>query len=101
MDRIKRYSHHGHTLCVCHRKKHEAIVREGLAYTPAKMAELTSRGLPVNNINASTAFYEGSQDATFHVGSERLRGIDVADLWEQHQQLRNKARQAVKAKRHG
>lgn len=83
----------------CKRKEGEDVVRENLAYTPAKMAELTARGLPVNNVNASTAFFEGSKDATYHVGSERLRGVDVAELWEQHTQLRNKAREAARSKR--
>lgn len=63
------------------------------------MARMAERGLPVNNLNNQKVYYDGSPDATYHIGDERKRGVDVADLWENQQKLREKARQAARASR--
>lgn len=99
MDRIKRYQNHGiHISSPCC-MEYEERTRQGQAYTPADMARLTERGMPVNNLNMQKAYFDGTPDATFFVGDERKRGVDVAELWENQQKLRAKARKAALSKK--
>ena len=97
MTRIEMYKNHGiRTCCPCY-QEHEQHTREGLAYTPSQMYEMTAKGLPVNNLNNQKVYFDGTSDASFHVGDERQRGVDVATLWENQQILREKARKAARA----
>lgn len=95
MDRINRYDKHGIKVTKYECKPHEKV-REGLAYTPSQIASLTARGLPVNSLNTQSAFFEGTENATSFIPSDRKRSVDVADLWEEQQTIREKARKAAK-----
>lgn len=98
-SRFERYKNHGrHSVCLC-RKECEPVVRNGLAYSPADMARLTERGMPVNGLAAQKAFFDGEENPSFFITSDRERHVDVCDLWEQHMQLRDKAREANKARK--
>ena len=97
MSRLEKYKSHGICSCAPKCREDEDKTRQGLAYTPSQMYELTAKGLPVNNVNNQKLYFDGTPDATFHVGSDRLRGVDVADLWEQDQKLRIKAHKAALA----
>ena len=98
MERNKRYRTYGRAnVCMCCRKATEPVVREGLAYSPAQMAKLNERGMPVTGMNAADVFIDGEENPSFHVGSERQRFVDVADLWEEHVTIRDKARKAARA----
>lgn len=101
MKRLKRYQYRtiSSRVCNCERKEHEVVVRDGLAYSPSDMARLQSRGMPVNGLNTSNAFFDGEENPSFDVGSERQRFVDVADLWEEHMNIRDKARKAARASR--
>lgn len=97
--RLKNYRNHGSGhVAMCERKEHEAVVREGLAYSPADMARMTDRGMPVNGLNASQVFIDGEENPSFHITSDRKRYVDVADLWEEDQTIREKARNAARAR---
>lgn len=93
------FRNHGQCTVVCSRKECEPVVRNGLSYSPADMARLTERGMPVNGLAAAKAFYDGEENPSFFVTSDRERFVDVCDLWEQHMQLRDKAREANKSRR--
>lgn len=99
MKRLLRYGRKGHRTAMCFRASEETVVREGLAYSPAQMARLADRGIPVNGLATAKMFYDGDDTTSFHIGSERERFVDVADLWEQHMTLRDKAREAARVKR--
>lgn len=88
------FRNHGQRSVVCSRKETEPVVRNGLAYSPADMARLTERGMPVNSLSAGKAYYDGEENPSFFVTSDRERFVDVCDLWEQHQNIRDKARAA-------
>lgn len=96
---MRKYVQNGRRLATCQRGETEPVVREGLAYSPADMARLADKGIPVNNLVTGKLFYDGSDDPSFHVGAERERFVDVADLWEQHMTIRDKARKAAKMRR--
>lgn len=95
MDRIKRYVNHGIKLTYYKCEPHEKV-REGLAYTPSQIAALTARGLPVNSLNTQSAYFDGSENASSFIPSDQKRHVDVADLWEEQQTIREKARKAAK-----
>lgn len=97
MDRLSRYCKHGKRLSICRRHEDEAVVRDGLSYSPADMSRLTERGMPVNGLNTQQAFIEGEQNPSWIVDAERSRYVDVCDLWEQHMNMRDKARSAARA----
>ena len=94
-SRFVRYKSHGRCVAVCERCDTDSVVRDGLAYSPADMARMTERGMPVNSLAGSKVFYDGEENPSFFVGAERERFVDVADLWEQHVILRDKARKAA------
>ena len=99
-SRNKRYANHGLGRgSVCERRECEAVVRSGLSYSPADIARLTDRGMPVTGLNAGQAFFDGEENPSFHVTSDRRRYVDVADLWEEHMTIRDKARKAAKSKK--
>lgn len=84
---------------LCRKCDTEPVVRNGLAYSPTEMARLTERGMPVNSLNTQSAYFDGEENPSFHVGAERERFVDVCDLWEQHMELRDKAHRACKARK--
>lgn len=98
MLRFKRYKNHGLRSCACARCETDAVVRNGLAYTPAQMEKLTARGMPVNNLSTQSLYIDGEPNPPFHVGAERTRFVDVCDLWEQHMDLCDRARKAALSK---
>lgn len=77
----------------------DVVVRAGLSYSPADMARLTERGMPVNSMMTGAAYIDGEENPSFDVTTDRQRHVDICDLWEQHQILISKARAAAKAKR--
>lgn len=99
MDRISRYENHGVRYCSPKCTELEQPVIQDLAYTPSDMYKLAQKGIPVNNLNTQKAYFDGTKDASFHIGAERKRGVDVAELWENNQVLRDKACKAAYASR--
>lgn len=100
MIRFMRYRDHGNKShgAKCERCEHEEVVRQGLSYSPAQMASLTERGMPVNSMNTAVGFFDGEQNPSFDVSIDRQRGVDICDVWENHMQIRQKARAAAKAR---
>lgn len=94
MSRFDLYRGHGITRCVCHKHEEEPVVRKGLSYSPADMAKLTDRGMPVNGLNTQQVFFDGEVNPSWFIGAERERFVDVAELWEKDQILKDKARKA-------
>lgn len=97
MKRFKQYKNHGRKIYVNRTSDEDQVVREGLAYSPADMARLTERGMPVNSLSTGKVFVDGEENPSFNVTSDRTRFVDVCDLWEEHQLIRDKARKAHKS----
>lgn len=98
MKHYFKYKKHGRRQVVFRCKVCEPVVREGLAYSPSDMARLIERGMPVNSLNTSQVYFDGEENPSFDIGAERQRYVDVADLWEKHMVLRDKARAAARAR---
>lgn len=95
MDRIRKYKRDVHVID-CTTGDNEIKTRQGLAYTPADMDKLLKQGMPVNSANVVDMFNDGSENPTFHITSDKVRDVDVAELWEEHEVLKEKARSAAK-----
>lgn len=95
MNRFEKYRNHGKRMNTCCACENEGVVRDGLSYAPSDIARLTERGMPVNSLNTGKIFFDGEENPSFHVTSDRCRYVDVADLWEEHMVLRDKARKAA------
>lgn len=96
MIHFNRFKNHGRKIYVCSTSDDDIPVRAGLSYSPADMARLQERGMPVNSLNTGTVIIDGEQNPSFEVSSDRSRFVDVCDLWEEHVTIRDKARRAAK-----
>lgn len=71
-------------------KRHlgEAIVHPNLAVTPAQMAQLTERGIPISSNQIGLQFDDGSSNPV--LGFEERRYVDMADVWNAQKTSRAK-----------
>lgn len=65
-------------------------VKSGLALTPQQMFEMSKRGVPISTSNCDMKDF-GEESPTFDIPLDRMRGIDVATMWENSQVIKNKA----------
>ena len=77
---------------ICKRHDVDRPVQDGLAFTPARMLELAEQGIPVSTQTAASSFDDGYTQLEFEPNLELQRGIDMADLWEAQQNVREKMR---------
>lgn len=96
--RLRMYRNHGAVSAAPTRGEFEPVVRGGLAMTPSDMARLTARGMPINQQNVGV-FQDGEPNPSPYVTSERRRGVDVAELWEEHEKIVKKCKAARQAAR--
>ena len=99
MKRFNSYKRKGLRPYVNRSSDTDIVVRSGLSYSPADMSKLTERGMPVNSLNTSSVFIDGEENPSFDITSDRVRHVDVCDLWEEHQRIRDKAREAARSKK--
>lgn len=52
----------------------------GLAFTPAQMAKMAEKGIPISTQSADQ-FVDGTLNPSFDIPIEERRGIDVNDVW--------------------
>lgn len=74
------------------RRECETVVQNGLSITPSDMARLTSQGVPISANNLGVTYQEGVKSSDFTVPAEYVRGVDMADLWNQKMDSRVNAR---------
>lgn len=81
----------------CKRKNNERVVQNDLAVTPTQMADLASKGVPIAPQNLGLGYQEGVSSLDYQPPLEHIRGIDIAELWESREQVKDKVRNAKKA----
>lgn len=89
---VKRFS------CAPKRKDGELVVKNGLAITPQKMFEMAKRGIPVTTANAADMEKFGEANPSWEIPIDRVRGVDVATMWEQSSVIRNKLQNNYRTK---
>lgn len=80
--------------CSVKRDEHDKPVQNGLALTPAQMAEMAERGIPISTANAQLAYEEGDRSNSFDIPVEDKRGVDMADVWVAQQDARKRVKDA-------
>lgn len=65
-------------------------VKSGLALSPQQMFEMSKRGVPISTSNCDMKDF-GEESPTFDIPLDRMRGVDVATMWEHSQVIKNKA----------
>lgn len=82
----------------CRRTSDDIPVQDGLALTPAKLGELTEKGIPIS-APMGMQFFDGYKDnVDFDPGIVWHRGVDIIDAWNVQEDARMALRKAHKAK---
>lgn len=76
-------------LANCKRRKNEEIVQNGLALTPAQILKMAEAGIPASSAN-NPNLVDGSKENNWIVPIEERRGIDMADLWNERQDIKQR-----------
>lgn len=84
-------------VATCLRKYGEKPIEKDLAYSPADMARMYAKGMPVNSTNLVGNFSDGSPNVSWNdLTIDRQRGVDVADIWTASKVAKNKIAKAIK-----
>lgn len=76
------------------RSRKDIKVQPGLAMTPSQMQRLSEKGVPVSNQNLEGMFYDGDTRPSWDVPMDQIRGIDVAQLWQERKNIAAKIKNA-------
>lgn len=80
--------------CILHHN--DDVVQSNLAYTPADMLSMASRGVPIQSyMLPDDSIDMGESKASFDIPLERKRSVDVAQLWQASQTLKRKFKKSV------
>lgn len=84
-------SRNNRVVCDCpNDQPHQLRTKEGLAMSPSQISEAVSRGVAVSSQINEALFYDGDSSRVIDVPLERVRGIDVAEVWERQQTAKKK-----------
>ena len=64
------------------------LVPQGLAVTPAKMAQLAERGVAVSVPNSAVTLQDGVPNPVLDI--TQMRGVDISDAWNAEQDAKKK-----------
>ncbi|MBR6292843.1 MAG: hypothetical protein IKR33_08605 [Bacteroidales bacterium] len=82
---VNRFAH-----CVRHDGEQEVV--NGQALTPTQMDALTQQGIPISTNNVGIEYETGSEQLDFEPPLEFRRGVDIGDVFEAHQDVKNRFR---------
>lgn len=77
----------------CKRQRGESIVQNGLAVTPSDVLRMAERGIPAS-AQMNTQMIDGHTGSDWNVPLEERRGVDIAQMWQESQNVRTKFRKA-------
>lgn len=97
MTRFDKYRYHGLHNTHVRVKETDSPTRQGLAYTPADMERLTAQGIPIQSGELAAQYYDGDTGSDFNITSDRIKTNTINDLWEEHQDIIEKAKKAYRA----
>lgn len=89
--RGKLYSKHSSTPT---RREDELPVYGNLVVTPAQMQKMTEKGIPISAQNLSMTPQDGQPNPSWDLPLDQLRGIDPAQMWEESQIIKQRAKRA-------
>lgn len=74
------------------RVEDDPIVRNGLAITPAQMADMVKKGQPISAQLQAAFNDDGPNSNDWHVGIEDMRFTDASEAWNASQDAKEKIR---------
>lgn len=80
----------------CLRTEDEDVVQSGLSITPAEMAKLASKGIPVTPAALGVEFYDGRGQQDFDIDPIYQRGVDITDVYAAQESSKERIRQGMK-----
>lgn len=80
----------------CFRAEDEDEVQNGLAMTPAEMARLAAKGIPVSPPALGVEFYDGRGQEDFDIDPIYQRGVDITDVYMASESSKERIRQGMK-----
>ena len=83
-------------LCKTRTSVDDIPVRPNLAVTPAQMAKMTEQGVAVSSQIASD-FNDGETNVSFDLPVDRVRGMDIVELWESEKTARQRIKSHIDA----
>lgn len=95
---MKIYKHRGkqYTPVVSHpqRKENELPVHGNLVVTPPQMQKMAEQGIPITSQNIAMTPQDGQPNPSWDLPLDQLRGIDPAQMWEESQIIKQRAKRA-------
>lgn len=76
------------------RRDDELPVYGNLVVTPAEMMNMADKGIPISAQNMSYLPADGEKNPSWDLPLDRLRGVDPAQMWEESQVIKQKAKLA-------
>lgn len=88
---LKRFLNRPYKVCTCGRCKDQIPVYENQSMTPAQMYEMMLQGKPLSStFSDPSLFDDGDKAAGFEVPFQLRRGVEVTDVWEFTQDLKQR-----------
>lgn len=79
----------------CLRTEDEDVVQSGLALTPAEMAQLAAKGIPVTPASLGVEFFDGRGQDDFAIDPMYQRGVDITDVYTAQESSKERIRQGM------
>lgn len=80
----------------CKRLRGEAVVQNGLAVTPSQVLKMAESGIPAS-AQMNSRMIDGHTGSDWNIPLEERRGVDIAQMWQESQNVRAKFRKAHEA----
>lgn len=75
---------------ICKLKSFEKPVQPNLAMTPADVADMASKGIPVSTQANGAQYYDGVPEPSLDIPIDQQRGADMADIFNAQMDAREK-----------
>lgn len=82
-----------HKFACCKRRKGETFVYDGLSVTPSQVLKMAESGIPAS-AQMNSSMIEGHSGTDWNLPIEERRGVDIAQLWQESRNARDKFRKA-------
>lgn len=91
-----RWQTYSKEVCCPERTENDIPVYGNLTVTPAEMMKMAEKGIPISSQNKSIQMTpeDGEKTPSWTLPLDRIRGVDPAQMWEESQIIKERARMA-------
>lgn len=76
------------------RQSHEPVVGSNLAYDLSDLDYLRRQGKPISPANVEGMYYDGETNVSADLPLDRMRGVDINDMWNAAQDAQKRLTKA-------